>query len=283
MKEIKDTLVLLGLSILAAALLLGGGTALYADETAAHYRWTRGEHGWALMDGRGQQVGYVQDTGEFFPFTVATGAWGAACEPPIERPEGCYLTGVVSSKLWRHRDRITVHGGDAKEVSEEEAIRMIQGGQHVAPNGLLVGDPNVPDDGNKLSLTLIDADDAKRKQFLDDLAQAPALAPFRGAYKVQAYAPTDPMIAGFGWTAGDVYLQKNDGTVLMTPAPYQGPEQLAGALRVADPAYSDSKVPQPGGVKLSLGGVPPHLYVLGATCTALAVFGGSRRKSSPAA
>jgi hypothetical protein len=105
---------------------------------------------------------------------------------------------------------------------------------------------SVPDDQSKPFLTVIGAVPARR-QVLADLEAAPALAPWKGKLRVQAYAPDEWAVARAGFATGGsptLYYQAPDGTVLHRQDDYAGgADALATALRRADPSYNPAGDP----------------------------------------
>jgi hypothetical protein len=127
----------------------------------------------------------------------------------------------------------------------------------------------LPDDSKLLRLTVISADEGKRKAVLSDLLTHPALSPLKPQLVVQTYAPSHWAVKDAGFTlAGDcvIYLQRPDGKVLHRQDEYRGPEKLAEAIRKADPSYDPKKdqdlnkvIPLPFG----LDKIPPSYLLLG--------------------
>lgn len=127
---------------------------------------------------------------------------------------------------------------------------------------LLIGD-GLPDDAQHPWITII-GPDAERKAILADLDTNPALAPYKGRWRVQEYTPEQWPLQGVGFvTEGKpvvIYLQASAGQVLHRQDCYKGPEQLALALRKADPAYDPKKDPdltKPSSPSDALAAVPP--------------------------
>ncbi len=127
------------------------------------------------------------------------------------------------------QERYEING---RAASKEDVLKLLQA--------------SVPDDASKPFLTVIGPLPA-RQQVLADLESAPALAPWKGKLRVQAYAPDDWAVARAGFaTSGNptIYLQAADGTVLHRQDDYAGAaDGLATALRRADPSYNPAADP----------------------------------------
>ncbi len=145
---------------------------------------------------------------------------------------------------------------------------------------------SVPDDTRRPHLTVIGSD-AERKKVTDDWSKDPALAEFRDKVRVQSIPPTHWWISAYGFKSDGhptIYYQQPDGTVLHRQDDYAGAQQLAEALRKADPNYDPNKDPdrrkpdpkpepvkpdQPtpapspaGGGSIDLSKVPPAVWVI---------------------
>jgi hypothetical protein len=112
--------------------------------------------------------------------------------------------------------------------------------------------PPMPDDAQKPYLTLI-GPDAQVQAFLADLASNPALAAYRGKFRVQSYPETEQR---YWWAWKDVKMPTGvtvqaapgpdgKGPVLLHLDSYPGPEALAEALRRADPDFDPALKPAP--------------------------------------
>lgn len=167
---------------------------------------------------------------------------------PVD-PDGTWNFGLDRKKI----DGRTKYRFGDQEISRQEAMRLIEEG--------------IPDDANKLRVTVI-GPDADRKRVVADL-DGPAFAQLKSLYTVQSYDPSNPMIQGLGFvTSGrpTVYVQKPDGTVMHRQDEYDGPAKLITAIRRADPNYNpandpDLTKPPPkpdggGGAPFSLDRVP---------------------------
>jgi hypothetical protein len=102
----------------------------------------------------------------------------------------------------------------------------------------------VPDDRNKLRLTVI-GPESDRKRVLSDL-ESPELAQLKDLYTLQAFEPNNPIIQNLGFvTTGrpTIYIQKPTGEVLHRQDEYRGPASLAMAIRAADPNHDPNRDP----------------------------------------
>lgn len=163
-----------------------------------------------------------------------------------------------------------IFGVDAAKLKDRPA-RILRGGKEITREQAfqLLGDKEVPDDRSLLRVTVI-GPDAERGQVVADLAGHPALASYKGRLLVQDYAPDHWSVARAGFkTDGHptVYVQAPDGTVLHRQDTYQGPAQLAEAIRKADPSYDPSKDPdatKPAIGLPDLSKIPTWVWVAGA-------------------
>lgn len=172
---------------------------------------------------------------------------GAVPDTKKEEPKNF---GMDASKIGKE-PKYWING---KEVSRREAMAAVQ---------------KVPDDRHKLSLTIIGSVD-DRKRVLQELDK---LGELRALVVVQAYNPDDPMIKLFGFvTSGKptIYLQRSDGVVLHRQDIFNEVEELATAIRKADPAYDPkkdpdlTKKPNPSPLSLpDLSKIPPAYVVIG--------------------
>jgi hypothetical protein len=132
------------------------------------------------------------------------------------------------------------HGVRKERISEQERCTL---------HGKEIGDDRIPDDANRVRLTIIGSED-EQKKVTEDLNQNPLLTPHTVHLVVRNYAPGHWHVAQAGFDTNghpSIYLQAPDGKVLHHSAHYDGPERLAqavvGARRIADPKYDPSKDP----------------------------------------
>ena len=139
---------------------------------------------------------------------------------------------------------------NGKEVSKEEVLQAL-------------GKPQLPDDSQWLSLTVI-GPEAVRQKVLSDLQSSPFLTPWKDRLKVKDYPPDHWAVkdAGFVTTGNPtIYCQAPDGTVLHRQDVYRGPEALAEVLRKADPSYNPERDPD---LNRPLSSVPLWVWIGGA-------------------
>lgn len=102
----------------------------------------------------------------------------------------------------------------------------------------------LPDDKNRIRLTIAGGTDDERKKVLADLASSPQLAPYRDGLLVQAYEADNWALRPGFVTSGHptIYLQAPDGKVLHRQDDYSdGATGLATAIRKANPQYDAKK------------------------------------------
>jgi hypothetical protein len=136
-------------------------------------------------------------------------------------------TGVDSSKLGQNKN-YTING---KMVSKNQAFAAL-------------GTP-LPDDTKSLRFTVIGSE-SDRKKVLTDINSSPAFATIRPNLVIQDYEPNHYEVERSKFVntgTPTIYLQANDGEVLLRTDTYEGPEQLSEAIRKADPNYDPSKDP----------------------------------------
>lgn len=158
------------------------------------------------------------------PPTPATPA--DAADADLEaRGKGKQNFGVVESELGKCPTGRPCYKLNGQYVTREQAVAAVEG-------------KDLPNDRDKLRLTIIGSE-ADRKRVLADLDR-PELAALKALYVVQAYPPDHWAVKEAGFVCEGspvVYLQRPDGTVLHKQTDARGPEQLAQAIRRADPAY----------------------------------------------
>jgi hypothetical protein len=159
---------------------------------------------------------------------------GDACRCPDGKPCGDGCRCVVKEEALPHW---MTHGTDPGKIAAREEYRV--GGQVVGRDEALreLRDSALTDDSRKPRLTVIGSPDERKKA----LAALPADVKER--WLVKEYAPDHWAVRGAGFK-GDghptVYLQAPDGKVLHRQ---DDADNLAAAVRKADPAYDPSKDP----------------------------------------
>lgn len=182
----------------------------------------------------------------------------AACEVRAECKCGCVDGGTCNCAVrdWR------THGVQTDRVPESAVPRYYVSGEQVSGDTAkrLVGAPTLPNDADKLRLTVI-GDAAQQAKFLADIA------PVASQYVVNAYSPSDWQVNGYGFVPG-IYLQDKAGKVLHRQSDYVVDTE---ALRRLDPAYDPLKDPDcrkkvpapPDATPLSDTDLLPHVCCLG--------------------
>ncbi len=123
-------------------------------------------------------------------------------------------------------------------------------------NKILVG--QLVDDSVLYRLTIVFEDETLRKRIIEDLKTHPSLIGWKSKMLIQDYSPSHWAVKGVGLESG-IILQtppKPDGKapVLFRCSSYEGPQQLAEALRKADDRYNPKVDPDPSkdnGIDLS--------------------------------
>lgn len=215
---------------------------------------------YALLRG-GRQIGSYDPTGGVWR-SYTNGEWGpkessppddAPPLPSESRPPVSQNFGVDRSKL-KGEESYHLNG---RKATRKQAIEAIEA--------------NVPDDVDKLRLTVIGGE-ADRKRVLADIDTHPALAEVKGRVLVQSY-PADHWAvakAGFVTTgAPTIYVQQPDGRVLHRQDAYAGPEPLAEAVRKADPNYQPKNDPDLNRPALAGGAPGAALVILGGLAAVL--------------
>jgi hypothetical protein len=216
---------------------------------AAEYRWVAGNdpaqyH--LLRDGC--QVGtWHHAHGAYYPYDGRS--WGEPCAPPVTPPappcsccpacpcaDACLCAG---GRPCRDGCTCVVAAG----VTENYGIDVESWRREPRPH---YGARGVPDDADKVRLTVIGAD-SDRRTVAADLDAHPALKALKEKLVVQSYPPSHWAVAGAGFRTDGrptIYLQAPDGQVLHRQDDYAGgADRLAAAIRRADPNYDPAKDP----------------------------------------
>lgn len=193
------------------------------------WRTLPAEPGTFYLFRNGVQTGcYYEKEDMYRPYDSGTDTWGAMINPPWKKEKPIQNFGVDISKI--EKSEHPHYHLSGRRSCRKEVFQALEG--------------QLQDDSNKLHLTIIGSKDEAQK-VLADLDNDAKLAEFKGRFLVQAYRPESPMIAGLGFVSGTpmIYLQLPNGKVVHRQDGYKGPEQLATALRRADPNYDPSKDP----------------------------------------
>jgi hypothetical protein len=139
--------------------------------------------------------------------------------------------------------------------------------------------PILKDDSDRLHLTIIGSSQLRQK-VLDDLRRHDSLREFAGRCHVHNFPPDHWAVVKTGFvTTGSptIYLQSANGRVLHRQDNYAGPDNLAEALRRADPNYQPDKDPNWNSLnRLDWKRLPAWAWV----CLALFLFLALRRRSN---
>jgi hypothetical protein len=223
--------------------------------SAVHYEWrTRADdpgHRYLFRDGR--QIGGWDSKGRYYrPYDAVADSWGDVTHAPFAPPdEPCDCSSrcacehncfCPSGKLCTDACRCLVPSTGDMPVEENYGIDREKLNRE--PRRTIQATA-IPDDTKKLRLTLIGAD-ADRKPIESDLASHPLLTPLKDQFVLWSKAPDHSSVKNVGFvTAGhpSIYVQSADGKVLHRQDSYRGPEQLAEAIRKANPNYDPKNDP----------------------------------------
>jgi len=176
----------------------------------------------------GKQVGTWYPETKIFQYKVNDTFVNVPAVPPIEVPGNPILNfGVDTSKI----DPKPSYSFSGSICTRNQAFQA-------------VGD-NLIDDSGLYRLTIVHADKNVREKIKSDLNTNPALVSLKDKFLVQDYAPDHWAVTGVGLATG-ITLQapakaEGKGLVIWRQREYEGPEQLAGALRKIDPSYDPNK------------------------------------------
>ena len=218
-------------AVLAAAQCPGGSCPIpprTAPPLCLEWRSHPEEAHRAYLFVNGRQVGgYDAECDEWRDFDAARNSWS---EPLTLFPRRCVKAaqlavpnfGIMQAKL---NGTTAHHSINGQAVSETDAMAALQG--------------KLTDDSQKLRLTII-GPESLRRPVLVDFESNPNLAALKDKVLVQSYDPSHWAVANAGFrTTGQpsIYLQAPDGKVLHRQDEYRGPDELAEAIRKADPNY----------------------------------------------
>lgn len=241
--------------IICLLALLAAATAFAADpkspgkviqQCERGYVWTSqpGQGGEELLlwlvnyDGTRIQVGNFRTwDGQYWGYVDGT-RWRKCIEPPIGLPRG-YSSTPNFGVQWTPRaaDENVLHFGGGKQPDVRKVIKA--GGDS----------SEVPNYNGMWSLTVVSADDGKRKQVVEDLERHPALARWQHE-RIKDYDPKSPALPPFK-LGEDTSFQQTGLVTLVSPpcdgnfkAPleciygYAGAEDLASRLRDVEARYN---------------------------------------------
>jgi uncharacterized protein (TIGR03000 family) len=167
--------------------------------------------------------------------------------------------GIDLSQLGTGPERFLL---DGNEISRSAAEQLLQGA-------------GLEDDSHKPHLTIVSGDAARRREIIEALAQAPELARFRDAFRVQAYAPEHWAMKRFALQGNSAFQRSGIAVIVQPPAGsdgasparwlyrYDGPaalaQFLAGQAPLPAPPHKISEMP--GWVWLALAGAVGFLLL----------------------
>jgi hypothetical protein len=272
-------------------------TIQYPDEVEPNW-WVHKEYGKDILylwQGNFRCLGYWDHkAGYYVPFKSKKDGSKAWFErktdvPPLPLPPGYVYTPRVNKPVDPSKpafpqtvnsdntDLSAQYFGGPKPSQLSMVDRFTLNGVAMAPREL-VGVLEVPDDSRLWHISVLCEDKALRERILKDFKSSPALAPFAGRTRVQAYDPQQKvatiMLAPFKLdrdttfqrTRFAIYVQPpvgKGGTSEVFPLyTYTGPEELAQFIRKCDPLYNpDNNVrPSPAGDFLT--NIPAAAWVL---------------------
>lgn len=191
------------------------------DDPGRHYLYLRGV----------QVAGWDERTDAYRTYDAARDLWGPVTAPPWQRKVDLLREpGVMREKLHEFQG----YRLNGQPVAPAVGLRSIKGG-------------TVPNDAGRPFLVMVGAKEACDR-LESDFASSPALAPYRDKFRLQTYPPGFDQLARFDREGRPLYpdglcIVATDGQELHRQASYAGPEQLAEALRQADPTYNPANTP----------------------------------------
>ena len=234
----------------------GVGPYYISPLTAPDWEWKEHTDGWRyLSDGKACRGAFK--AGVWLPCDGKT--WGKACPAPWEAKKQPTVRnfGVDVDKLACKDGEpcpAPTYKINGHDVDRKTAMKAIVGA-------------DVPDDTEKLRLTVIGSE-AERKKVLADLDSSPQLVGVKERVLIQAYPPDHWAVTGAGFSAGGkptIYVQAPSGKVLHRQDDYaDGASGLATAIRKADPNYDPKKDPdtrKPTVIPADLQGYVPYLLL----------------------
>jgi hypothetical protein len=199
------------------------------------------------------QIGGYDVIDDYYrPFDDAANTWGPKGKPPIDppakKPVYIHQTKADPSDDQNDQGLVENHGIDYSKFPHGEECRI--NGQKVSKSHALrvieaLGDPTLPDDSQKLKLTIFGSKDEQDK-VLADLATDNNLTKLRDTFTTQAYPPNHWVITQRGFKIGTtptIYVERADGMVTHRQEGYAGPGALAQAIKKSDPNYDPAKDP----------------------------------------
>lgn len=202
----------------------------------------------------GQQIGALRvSTGNYFP--MADGAFAAEpCDPPIAPPAGQTVGAVEEAPVKAADGRPLFFGVESNKIGPEKCYSI--NGRKCSKEQAFeaLGDSGVgeiPDDMNKLSVTVIGTKEMRDKARAA-MAGDPELAALRQYIVEQYYDPADPMVKDLGFP---VLTVQDAGGVVLSSADVATAETLKEAVKTGvrkrRPDLDPSTFPKVGGFSLA--------------------------------
>lgn len=216
----------------------------------------------------GQQVGvYDADSDRYCRWFAQTKTWSTPEKPPIDPP-----TRKTTGAIQKDPDSkyVITADGERFPIDETGAINF---GVYPSPPGTQghaagqVGDePRDEPLCQKLRLTVIGPQES-RQAVLEDVKRSPQLAELAKSFLLSDFGPNDWQVRNGGYvTTGKptIYVQAPTGKVLHRQDSYNGPDELAQALRKANESYKPEKDPNLSAPLLGLLGIPIEVWLIAA-------------------
>lgn len=238
---------------------------LRCADAAQGYSWLKHLDSWVLYHNGVQIGGYNESLGYR---SLKGGVWSAGT---VEPPPGVDLPGGDVNKYGVLSDR----------VPKEKSYR--KNGATITREQAFADMETFSDDVRKLRLTVVGPAEM-RERCERDWRDSPAFADLRDRVLFRTYDPAHWWVADVGMAPG-ITLQgpaRADGKapVIWRLRDYAGADNLAVAIRQADPSYQPSRDADPNANLLSktYKGIPIWALVLAVVAVLWVVFGSSQRK-----
>lgn len=202
--------------------------ALGGDQKRNGFYCDQSDPDWSGHFIDGEQVGALyHPTGDYYAYDRYADRWTrSGVSPRLLRSPGVIGNRTELGKGWFLDDQ---------PIGDDEAAAWLE------------GNPAIPDDVRKLSLTVI-GPPAARQLVARDLTKVPELRQLLPEYVTQFYDPSDPMIVSSGHMRGGnptVYVQKKNGEVIFRNDSYPGPNVMNAAMRTALQIGDELRRPDP--------------------------------------
>jgi len=242
-------------SSVSAPIVLASSPASFGQQCACDvcdcwqsgvYRWEKGDKGCYYLYCGKAWIGTLHPDERGFAVCFGNGKWSGTCQPPIAVPATVGQEKQATAKIQYGDDKN--FGIDCERLKQSESNYICNGLPCPAAKArnLLIGGDSLTDDRGKPHLTIV-GDDTLRKRVLQDLQNAPELSAWRGKLHIQAYSADHWDVQRIGMAPGVTFQAADNGTgkspVLFRIRSYEGPGQLAEALRDRDPNYKPDSDP----------------------------------------